>query len=244
MILDVVGTGSSGNVYILQDLNDILILDAGLPLKSYILRLTGRVKGALITHEHGDHASGVKDLLHRGIRCYGSQGTWDALKIIDPGAEIVKATEPFDITKHFTIKPFATQHDAAEPLGYLVRNNRTGEQLLYATDTAYLRYKFPSIHYWLVECNYLDDLAENQLADNQINQKLYGRLINSHMSLETLKEAFRANDLRRTRKIILCHLSDSRSDEDRMVREISELTGKPTCAAKAEMKIPLNLTPF
>lgn len=244
MILTVVGTGSSGNVYLLEDAGETLILDAGLPLNSYILQVRSRIVGALITHEHGDHSRGVKDLLMRGIHCYGSQGTWDALKTINPAAEIVRAGDVFHIRRHFTVRPFPAEHDAAEPLGFLIRNDRTGEQLIYATDTAYIRYTFPAVHYWLVECNYCDDLMNDQFVDSELNQRLYGRLVTSHMSLDTLKEMFAANDLRRTRKIVLCHLSDSRSDEDRMVREISELTDKPTVAANTGMKIPLNLTPF
>ena len=64
------------------------------------------------------------------------------------------------------------------------------------------------------------------------------------MSLRHLKEALLANDLSKTLKIVLVHLSDSRSDEQRMVKEIREATGIETIAASNGMSIPLQLCPF
>lgn len=140
--------------------------------------------------------------------------------------------------------PFETQHDAAEPLGYLVRHEATGETAMYATDTYYLRYTFPGIHYWIIECNYCDEILEQSVQDGTIDAGLRGRLLSSHMSLRRLKDALAANDLRTTAKIVLVHLSDSRSDEQRMVREIEEQTGIDTVAASNGMSIDLSLTPF
>ena len=142
------------------------------------------------------------------------------------------------------MKPFLTEHDAAEPLGFLIRNDMTGEVILYATDTYYLRHTFPGVHYWLIECNYCDDLVDQMLFDGELNLELRNRLKKSHLSLDRLKEALTANDLSVTRNIILCHLSDVRSDEERMVREVEALTGIPTVAADRGMVIPLELAPF
>ena len=55
--------------------------------------------------------------------------------------------------------PFNVQHDPVEPLGFIIDDAMARERLVYATDTYYLRYKLPGVHYWLVECNFCDDLA-------------------------------------------------------------------------------------
>lgn len=42
------------------------------------------------------------------------------------------------------VKPFATTHDAAEPVGFLLESRITRERLLFATDTAYVRVRVPA----------------------------------------------------------------------------------------------------
>lgn len=56
MLLKVVGTGSSGNTYVLENKNEILILDAGCGIKSVLKSIdynVSKVRGVIITHEHG-----------------------------------------------------------------------------------------------------------------------------------------------------------------------------------------------
>ena len=82
------------------------------------------------------------------------------------------------------------------------------------------------------------------MDSGEIPEAMRNRLLGSHMSLRHLIETLAANDLTQTRKIILCHLSDGRSDERRMVAEIAAATGIETIAASNGMVIDLNLTPF
>jgi phosphoribosyl 1,2-cyclic phosphodiesterase len=48
----------------------------------------------------------------------------------------------------------------------------------------------------------------------------------SHFSLENVKEFLKANDLSRVRQIWLLHLSDGNSDAELFKQEIEKLTGK------------------
>lgn len=55
MKLKIVNSGSSGNSYILENENEILLIEAGMPLKKvneFIDFNTKKIKGMLITHEH------------------------------------------------------------------------------------------------------------------------------------------------------------------------------------------------
>ena len=184
------------------------------------------------------------DLCRRGIKVFASRGTWQAINGGPLWTTIrVEHGNRFSLGG-FTIKPFRTEHDAAEPLGFLIRNDLTGEMILYATDTYYLRNTFPGVHYWIVECNYCDDLLNSMMLDGDLSLELRNRLKKSHLSLDRLEQVLSLNDLSVTRKIILCHLSDLRSDERRMVDEIHSMTGIETVAADAGMEIPLDLAPF
>ena len=71
------------------------------------------------------------------------------------------------------------------------------------------------------------------------------RLKTSHMSLRRLLDTLRANDLTKTRAIVLVHLSDARSNERAMVEAIKEATLIDNVVAASDgMTIPLDLVPF
>ena len=130
----------------------------------------------------------------------------------------------------WTILPFDTQHDAKEPLGFLLAN-QFGDKLLFATDTYYIKYRFNDLSIIAVECNFSRDILETNVKRGAVPEVLKNRLLTSHFSLENVKEFLRANDLSKVREIWLLHLSDGNSDAERFKREIMELTGKPTYVA-------------
>lgn len=272
MELYTIGTGSSGNTYLLVEGSEILILDAGVKpiqrISKYLYDLRpARPVGCLITHEHGDHSASALGLYRMGINCYASPGTADMMEThakndpVGPMIRIgkkriwiekwVKTIRPYDPTltmegqdvralgNAFLVMAFKTNHDAAEPCGFLITNTLTGERMVYATDTYYMTYRFPGIHYWLIECNYCDDLLTEDTPP-----VLAKRLSTSHMSLERLCQVFKANDLSSCRQIILCHASRDRADPARMAEEIHSITGKPVVTARAGLTIGLNLNPF
>lgn len=236
MKLTVIGTGSAGNCYVLDAGKESLILDVGFPLRNILPYISDfrKVQGCLLTHEHLDHAKGAKQMSMRGIKVYTSAGTKDALNL--DALNAVEAMKPFRCG-NFTVMAFDTQHDSTEPFGFLIRYEPTKETVLYATDTYYLAYTFPNVNYWIVECNFCEELI-----DSETNQVLKRRLMKSHMSLRRLKDALQHNDLSCTEKIVLVHLSDLRSNELKMMMDIEQLTGVETVAAENGMKI--ELTPF
>ena len=246
MKLKVVATGSAANCYVLySDTGESLILDAGVPVRQVLQAIPDfrKVSGCLVTHEHNDHARAWQDYSMRGIPVVMSAGTYDALNkskaVVDYFTPtLVKPMKRLRLG-NYIVMPFQTQHDATEPFGFLVKFLPTDETVLYATDTYYLRYTFPGVNYWIVECNYCEELI-----NEETDAVLRNRLKESHMSLRRLKDALAANDLTESSKIVLVHLSDSRSNERQMVDEITEQTGLEVVAAAAGMKINLNLTPF
>ena len=248
MILRVLSTGSKANCYALEAGSEILLLDAGLHFRDIIRGLDGgysKVVGVLLTHEHMDHARGIRELMKYGTMVYTSKGTAEALGIADSRQlkMVCFDCKPFEVGS-FRIQPFKTEHDAVEPYGYIIQHVFTRETLLFATDTYYLYHRFPGLNYWLVECNHIRSIMDQQYADGELNQGLRKRLITSHMSLERLLDCLAANDLSKARKIVLLHLSDARSDEAEMVRRVSEATRVETVAAAAGLIIDLDMQPF
>lgn len=222
-------SGSSGNAYAVDDGESVLLLEAGIPAKKILsgfLPLLPRVAGCLITHEHGDHACGAVGLAGRGIDLYATAGTFASV----PGD--VPAHRRRDAQKgvqfrlgSWIVLPFETEHDAAEPVGFLLYSLAAQEKLLFATDTYYIPNTFRGLNVVMVECNYSRDLLEENIKAGRIPRLLKNRLLRSHFSLDNVKTFLAANDLSDCRRIYLLHLSGGNSDPERFKREIQELTG-------------------
>jgi len=163
--------------------------------------------------------------MRAGIDCYMSQGTAEALGLSGHRLHIIKAKQQFRIGT-WTILPFETQHDATEPLGFLLAN-RDGDKMLYATDTYYIRYRFQGLTHIAVECNYSLDILRANVEAGMVEPALKNRILKSHFSLENVKKFLLANDLSKVQEIWLLHLSDGNSDAERFKREVRAISGKP-----------------
>lgn len=227
MRITIIASGSSGNAYRVSDGNTALLLDAGVPLGRIQQALNFRVRdlsGCLITHSHGDHSKAAGDLAKAGINIYTSKGTIDACKLTGHRIKQVSALQETSIGT-FTVLPFDIQHDAPEPLGFLLTSTATGEKLLYFTDTYYLKYRFDGLTHIMGECNYSMDIVEQSVRNGYIPVELVPRLVKSHMSLEHFLDLLKANDLRKVRQIYLLHLSNNNSDAERFKAAVQRLTG-------------------
>lgn len=190
-----------------------------------------------------DHSKSALDLMSLGINVFTTRGTADMLNLKHHRLNIVSSKNPFDLDG-FSILPFDVQHDAAEPSGYLIQCRQTGEKILFATDTFYLKYQFEDLNYILIECNYIPDILIQNIDNGLIPGQLQKRLFKSHFSLDNVKQFLQSNDMGSVRKIVLLHLSDGNSDAERMVREIEELTGVTTVVADPGLVLDLELYPF
>lgn len=227
MDITVIASGSSGNAYRISDGDTALLLDAGIPLQRIKQALNFRVRdlaGCLITHAHGDHAKAAGDLAKAGVDVYTSQGTIDACRLTGHHMKSMKALQEVMIGT-FAVLPFDVQHDAPEPLGFLLTSRRTGEKLLYFTDTYYLKYRFTGLTHIMGECNYSMDIVEQSVRNGYIPPELVPRLVKSHMSLEHFLDLLKANDLHEVKQIYLLHLSNNNSDAERFREAVQKLTG-------------------
>lgn len=247
MKLKVLGSSSAGNCYLIEaSSEDKLILDAGINFKNIQKEINFDFKGihgVLVTHEHMDHLKYAPNFALNGMNIYASKGTFAKLKLEGHRFKVIKALQQFSIG-NFIILPFDTQHDAAEPLGFLIQYKPTGEKLLYATDTYYIKYKFSKLNYLLIECNYIKEIAKKNTNNGLINKTRYSRLLESHFSLENVLEFLKSNDLSCVKNIILCHLSDTNSNQDMMQNKVYDATKIKTTIAKPGLNLELKLYPF
>lgn len=222
-------TGSTGNCYTVSNGKATVMLDCGLPYNR-IQKLTGFIlpDAVFVTHEHQDHVKAAKDFMKRGVDIYTSAGTAEVENLEGHLLHIMKNRQSVSIDG-IVVSAFETQHDAVEPLGFLLDDGE--DRLLYATDTYYLHYRFPGLTKIMVEANYCNEILTENLRYGKLPKTLERRLRESHFSLENLKKFFLANDLSKVKEIWLIHLSKGNADPVMFKREIETLTGKPVYVA-------------
>ena len=200
MLIKSYGSSSAGSSYLIDDGSSRIIIDCG--VKSD----TRNVDAVLITHGHGDHYKYYKDYSNYNIPIYLTEETATAIKINGYNKEIIEPLELFN-TGGYSVLPFETEHDCPGAVGYLIKSNSTKETLLFATDTYYIKYNFPKINYFMLECNYDIVTLKNNLENNIIPFVFYKRLLKSHFSIDNLIEFLRSQDLSEAKEIYLMHTS-------------------------------------
>lgn len=230
MNLRCLGSGSSGNCYLLSTETETLVLDCGLPIREIKKGLDwdiSKVVGALCTHIHSDHSKAVKDFENMGIPVF----------------------KPFDETKacplkirygSFGVQAFKVPHDGVPCYGFYITVD--GHRILYATDFEYLPCSFKNVRLtdMIVECNHQTELVDK-------GQAKYPHQLKGHCSLDTLIEkVIKENMTSDLRTVILCHLSCDSANPEECLAEVQKVVGegvKCVCAAAGET-VELSLYPF
>lgn len=243
MKLTVFGSSSSGNGYALEFNNGkLLLLEVGVPIERYLSVFPNRwgdLIGCLISHEHKDHVRFIRNYAEFGIKFYATQGTLEEVRLKERHQlKVITNGQLFNLSEQISVFPFKVIHNAKDPSGYLIIDKESDESLLFITDSAYLEYQFTGVNYFMVECNYIDEIADqNKLEANIVGSQF-------HMSLKTCIEFLSHCDTQKTNKIILIHLSDKNSDEQKMIFEINKMTGVDTVAALPGDVYELSNHPF
>lgn len=213
--LEVVGTGSDGNCYLLTVSGQTLIIEAGVNFtrikKSLNFDLSG-VVGVLVSHEHGDHACSVKDFLKFGKKVYCTFGTHVGINTFQSTQRIIYLVT-YQIGL-FKVTPFKTFHDAKEPAGFLIEFE--GKRLAFITDTCDLQTRLKNIDYWLIECNYSNEM----LRASDLDVRLKKRIQDTHMSVDRCKTILEAHEADKSKLVLLIHGSKNHSDKEEFLTKI------------------------
>lgn len=235
MDIKVIASGSAGNCYLITDsLGNKLLLECGITF-SRLLKSVGfdlkSIQGCLVTHEHKDHSKAILDLLKYGVQVYCSEGTARACGVLGHhNLVICEHKQPITVANRLEVWPLNAEHDAAEPLMFVLQNYGTGEKLLFATDTYYIRYKFPAgLTHVMIECNYDMDILNENIHEGLVDMGRRSRILRSHMNIDTCREFFKANApfFKGLRKILLIHLSNDNSNVADFIADIEKITGVP-----------------
>jgi len=213
MTFDQLYSSSTGNLYVVTANNsERLLIECGVAwpklIKALNYNLEG-IKGCLLTHEHIDHSKAIHDVIKAGIDVFASKGTIDAIDIKGRHIRYIKNRDVGLIGNTLRFKAFNTNHDAAEPLGFIVHEIATGENLLFATDTSHITQRFKlKFDIIAICCSYNGEYLAKRVKEKTINETVAKRLLTAHMEHnETKRYLSEFCDLSRTRVLHLLHLS-------------------------------------
>jgi len=166
-------SGSSGNCYFVESKNTKLLIDAGVSLKKIEEGLKSfnispsSLSAILVTHEHIDHVQSLGNLSKKyDIPVYSNLETFDSMpkqtdKISQKNIKLIKPNKQFNIND-IEIKSFAIPHDAANPCGYIFKNDNS--KICTATDIGHMTNSIlknlEGSSFVLLESNYDPDILK------------------------------------------------------------------------------------
>lgn len=182
--LFVLGSGSKGNAFAVETSAGVVLVDAGFGLKAYRRRAEraglglDRVVGVLLTHEHGDHATGALGLAAAcGAPILCSMGTWRGLGPADGVEHIaIRPSHPVALAG-ITVHSCLTTHDATEPLALAIEapdGARVGFAIDIGRTTTGVRFLLRGANAVVMESNYDDLMLRTGRYPPSVQQRIAG----------------------------------------------------------------------
>ncbi|MDO5540575.1 MAG: MBL fold metallo-hydrolase [Eubacteriales bacterium] len=224
MKLKCLGSGSSGNCYLLENDTECLVIEAGVPFKEVKKALDfniSKIVGVVCTHSHADHSGRAYEYEAVGIPVFKPYESDELRQVRTYG--------------NFVVKSFDVVHDVP-CCGFLIMHPDMG-RLLYASDTEYIKYRFDRLNHILVEANYSADLID----PNAVNRN---HVLTGHMELQTTLDFLRANSNPELRNVTLCHLSDRNAEPKMFAMEARKAVSCPVHVAEKGLVVNVGLVPF
>lgn len=213
-------SGSSGNCYMVESDDTILLVDVGITGKRILAGLEGNgidveeIDGILLTHEHIDHVRSIRMIgrLASQADIFGSEGTFSCIedKLPSDRTHMLEGNS-FNIGD-ITVEPFDLSHDAAEPIGYSFVNK--GRRLTIVTDTGYVTDEIfdyiKDSDMLVLEANHEVNILRMGSYPYPLQQRILGD--EGHLSNETagrtICRMLDQRDTKKAPKVVLAHLSN------------------------------------
>lgn len=256
MKLICLGSGSTGNGYILETEKEAIMIECGISMREIKKALKwdiSKIVGCLVSHHHQDHAKYLPEVIKCGIKVLALPEVFSIRLWGKSGREtkpFCKEIEPMHGYKvgGFKVFTFPLNHannDGSECpcLGFLIEHEEMGK-LLFVTDTMMLKYSFPVIDHVMIEANYEDNILAGNIESGIVESSQRSRLLASHLELQQSAKILQRPEFGAVQNIILLHLSSRNSDPEKFRKVITSATGIPTQVAKAGFEMDLSKTPY
>ena len=226
------GSGSSGNCYVFQKNNEVVLVECGLDYQVICTKLIEygilptQIKAVICTHAHKDHTLAVPDLFRHGVALHLTQN-------IDKSGDVVDKAK-IKLTDWLTAYCFKVEHDV-EAYGFAFLDTENKKSYLFINDTTVFDFPLKKISFdaIFIECNYIQTQLD-AIRRTTKNKFKYDRQERTHLSLLGTKQMLDQMNLSKTKLIVLMHLSMDCANETAMKTEIETVYKIKTLVAKRQ----------
>ena len=220
----VLGSGSAGNCALVCTGKSRILIDARLSASRLLERLAAcgvkpdSLSGIIITHEHGDHCKGLEILTKKyplPILCNARTREMlrPALKS-EKQWHLIPGNGCFEFAG-LEIETFSVPHDAADPVGLVLRHNESSLGILSDVGhaTAVIRQKLRDLDTLFIEANYDSGLLGlDTKRPWSTKQRIQGR--HGHLSNDQTANLIAEVLTPRLERVVLGHLSQDCNSPD------------------------------
>jgi phosphoribosyl 1,2-cyclic phosphodiesterase len=234
----VLGSGSKGNCTYVEAGDTAILIDAGFSGREIERRLATigvditSVTALLLTHEHSDHLRGAAVLSRRHhLPVFANPGTFQAAgRILDR----LYAYQEFETGTSFhfrdlAIHPFSISHDAADPVGFLLGDQRFS--LGYCTDTGIvsrlIAHRLAGCHALVLESNHDPEMLRNGPYPMALQQRV--RSNTGHLANEMAADLLQGLLHERLEQVVLAHISETNNRPHIVLRSAQQVLAGAGC---------------
>ena len=230
MKITVLGSGSTGNAVLIVAGETRVLVDAGLSARETVRRLAlvgedaTRLDGVIITHEHSDHAGGLRVLL-KNLSCpvYISGQTREAYiserhnvsneeprkraDVLRDRVELIESSKDFKIGA-IDFHPFTIPHDAVDNFGFTATHAGVCVATLmdFGHVTTLITERLRGCSAIVIESNHSRDMLKAcSVYPWELKQRILSRT--GHLSNEDVADWLREGFDGTARYVVLAHLS-------------------------------------
>ena len=238
------GSGSKGNATLIKSGNTTVLLDCGFALYETEKRLSRldcnakSIDAILVTHEHGDHSSGVGKLSRKyNIPVWLTAGTYHACKDTKfSSTHFIDPHTSFQIDE-MGIHPFPVPHDAREPCQFVFsrNNHRLGILTDVGNITPCIVESLNGVDALLLECNYDD----HKLRTGPYPQGLKNRVAGNYGHLDNQQAKFILDKIetKNLQFLIGMHMSEKNNHLDEVMNVLSTIKTKENNSQAVDISI-------
>jgi phosphoribosyl 1,2-cyclic phosphodiesterase len=251
------GSGSEGNALLVAvgtkgscpgTRQTLVLMDCGFGLQDTVSRLARlgvspeQLSGIVVTHEHGDHISGVARLARKyNLPVWLTHGTLRSMENICPAGARTNVFRSTRQAKDFAgianireidpqlafvigdieIIPYPVPHDAAEPVQFVFSDGarRLGVLTDTGCSTAHIEQMLNGCHALVLECNHDIEMLMNGDYPSSLKQRVGGRF--GHLNNQESAGILARLDVSRLQHLIAAHLSRRNNTPELAVRALS-----------------------
>lgn len=233
--LKVIGSGSSGNCYVIECERQSLVLDLGLPWGEILAGVNydiGNIVGCLVTHAHKDHSLSIRNALKYQLPVYTTPSAAESIGGVALNSRVTYKIGDFKVT------PAKVPHGDAECYSYVIAHEEIGS-LLFCTDLTDFPYVVP-VNHILIEANYSAETLADNFCDNAIGRSHP----ENHLSIDACCGILERLKWPELQTVALIHLSRTNSDEKDFCDKVKDVIGWQPLVAKKGMQIDINREEF